>query len=305
MAVLVCRYQIGGAESMFKGSCVALVTPMKGQNAVDENALVDLVEWHIEQGTQAIVVAGTTGESATLTHQEQCRITTLVYQAAKKRIPIIAGTGTNSTATTITHTQAAKEIGVDACLIVTPYYNRPTQNGLIQHYSAVAKAVNIPIILYNVPTRTACDMQPETVATLSDISNIIGIKEATGNLQRLTALIEKCKTGFKFYSGDDPSALEFMRLGGDGVISITANVVPNLMQRMCHFAMTKAYDQAKMLDDKLQPLHRMLIVEPNPIPVKWALHQAGKIANEIRLPLTTLSIEHHDKMKQALQIAGL
>lgn len=290
---------------MFKGSCVALVTPMKSQDTVDENALIDLVEWHIQQGTQAIVVAGTTGESATLTPEEQHRVISLVYKTAKKRIPIIAGTGTNSTATTISHTLAAQEIGVDACLVVTPYYNRPTQTGLIQHYSAVAEAVDVPIILYNVPTRTACDMQPETVAVLSEISNIIGIKEATGNLQRLAALKEKCKPGFKFYSGDDPTALEFMRLGGLGVISITANVVPDLMQRMCHLAITKALDDAKIVDDKLQPLHQMLIVEPNPIPVKWALHQTGKIANEIRLPLTQLSIEHHDKMKQALQIAGL
>jgi len=290
---------------MFKGSCVALVTPMKGQNEVDESALKDLVEWHIQQGTHAIVVAGTTGESATLTPEEQYRVTSLVYQVARKRIPIIAGTGSNSTATTISHTQAAEEIGVDACLIVTPYYNRPTQYGLVQHYSAVAKATKMPILLYNVPTRTACDMQPETVATLSNIPNIVGIKEATGNLQRLTALIEKCKPGFTFYSGDDPTALEFMRLGGHGVISITSNVAPNLMQQMCHFAVTKEFDKAKVLDDKLQPLHRMLIVEPNPIPVKWALYQTGKIANEIRLPLTELSIEHHDKMKQALQIAGL
>lgn len=289
---------------MFEGSCVALVTPMTLEGEIDETTLVNLVEWHIKEGTQAIVVSGTTGESATLTPQEQQRIIKLVYKTARKRIPIIAGTGTNATASTISRTQAAKEIGVDACLIVTPYYNRPTQDGLIAHYTAVANSVNIPILLYNVPTRTACDMQPETVASLSKIPNVVGIKEATGNLQRLQALQELCENGFLMYSGDDPSAFEFILQGGKGVISITANVVPHAMHKMCQFALKQQKEKGKALDSTLQNLHRMLIVEPNPIPVKWAMNYLGKMTGGIRLPLTPLSIQHHDKMKQALQVAG-
>lgn len=290
---------------MFEGSCVALVTPMTATGEIDEKVLENLVEWHIQEGTQAIVVAGTTGESATLTPAEHHHLTALVCKIAGKRISIIAGTGTNATASTISLTQAAKELGVDGCLIVTPYYNRPTQLGLIEHYRAIAKAVSVPILLYNVPTRTACDLLPETVATLSHVPNIVGIKEATGNLQRLLSLIEKCKNGFKFYSGDDPTALEFMRFGGHGVISITTNVVPALMQRMCRYALAKEYDKAQILDNTMMQLHQMMIVEANPIPVKWALNNLGKIENGIRLPLTPLSLAHHDKMKQALQTAGV
>ena len=290
---------------MFEGSCVALVTPMKSTGEIDENALNSLVEWHIQEGTDAIVVCGTTGESSTLTPHEHHHVIHLVNKAANKRIPIIAGTGTNATASTIEQTLAAKEIGVDACLIVTPYYNRPTQEGLIAHYHAIAKAVNIPIILYNVPTRTACDMQPATVGELSKVPTIIGIKEATGNIPRLAELREKCRKDFKFYSGDDPTCLEFITKGGHGVISITSNAVPKAMHEMCHYALKKEYDKAQALDERLQALHHMMIAQPNPMPVKWAMHYMGKVESGIRLPLTALTKEHHENMIQALNKANI
>ncbi len=290
---------------MFEGSSVALVTPMMANGDIDEKCFIDLIEWHIAEGTQAIVISGTTGESATLAIQERRRLISLGIEVANKRVLILAGTGSNSTQTTIERTKIAQKLGADACLVVSPYYNRPTQGGLIKHYTAVAAAVDIPILLYNVPSRTGCDMVPETVATLSDIPNIVGIKEATGNLQRLQVLREKCKAGFTFYSGDDPTALEFIRQGGQGVISITANVAPKMMQEMCHFALIKEDEKAKAIDDKLHQLHRLLIIEPNPIPVKWAMHYLGRIPEGIRLPLTTLSKEYHAKMKEALQVAGI
>lgn len=288
---------------MFEGSCVALVTPMTSNGEVDENTLIDLVDWHISEGTQAIVAVGSTGESATLSAEEQVRVISFVVKAAKGRIPILAGTGTSSTAATYAKTQAAKELGVDGCLIVTPYFNRPTQEGLIQHYRQVATMVDIPIVLYNVPSRTACDLQPTTVAELSEIPNIIGIKDATGDIGRLAIMKANCRDNFAFYSGDDPTALDFMIAGGKGVISITANVVPQLMRTMCQYALERNHEHAKMLNDVLQPLHHLMIIEANPIPVKWALYYLGKIANGIRLPLTTLSLEHQDKMIEALHIA--
>lgn len=290
---------------MFQGSCVALITPMRSNGEIDTDKLLELVEWHIAEGTAAIVIAGTTGESPTLSLAEQQKMLTLVCDMANKRIPIIAGTGTNSTQTTIERTQMAQQIGADACLIVAPYYNRPTQAGLIAHFTAVAEAVKMPILLYNVPSRTGCDLLPESVAILSQVPNIVGIKEATGNLQRLEALQANCKSGFIFYSGDDPTALAFIRQGGMGVISITANVAPRLMQSMCHSALTQDYDSAEALDKKLHALHRMLIIEPNPIPVKWAMQAIGKANNILRLPLTPLSLEHQDKLKNALEVAGI
>lgn len=290
---------------MFEGSCPALITPMKSQGQIDEKALISLVEWHIQEGSDAIVVCGTTGESATLTPQEHHFVIDVVNKAAKKRIPIIAGTGTNATASTIAATASAKEIGVDACLIVTPYYNRPTQEGLLAHYQAISKAVNIPIILYNVPSRTACDMLALTVGELSKIPTIKGIKEATGNLSRLNELREVCREDFKFYSGDDPSCLAFIRNGGHGVISITANVAPKAMHQMCRFALNKNYEKAQALDEQLQALHHMMIAQANPIPVKWAMHHLGKVEDGIRLPLTALGKEHHDNMIKALKTANL
>lgn len=290
---------------MFAGSCVALVTPMKSNGEVDDKALSDLVEWHISEGTAAIVVSGTTGESPTLTTHEQAHILKCALQVARKRIPIIAGTGTNATTSTIKRTQMAKELGADACLIVTPYYNRPTQMGLVQHFNCIASQVNIPILLYNVPSRTGCDLQPQTVATLSKTKNIIGIKDATGNLERLKALQMQCSKAFFFYSGDDPSACEFMMLGGHGVISITSNVAPRVMQTMCELALRKEREQATSLDQTLQSLHTLCIIEANPIPIKWAMHYLGKIESGIRLPLTALASQYHEKMIQALQMAAV
>lgn len=288
---------------MFEGSCVALVTPMTPSGEIDENTLIDLVEWHISAGTNAIVAVGTTGEASTLSDDEQHRVIDLVVKTAKQRIPVFAGTGTNATTTTVAKTQAAKALGVDGCLIVTPYYNRPTQEGLIQHYRQVATMVNIPIVLYNVPTRTACDLKPTTVAQLSEISNIVGIKEATGDISRLAAMKATCRNNFAFYSGDDATAMDFILAGGQGVISVTANVVPGLMRAMCQYALEHDKEHAKMLNDVLHPLHQMMMIEPNPIPVKWALQYLGKIASGIRLPLLNLSEEHQNKMIEVLQIA--
>ncbi|MCS5712466.1 4-hydroxy-tetrahydrodipicolinate synthase [Candidatus Berkiella aquae] len=290
---------------MFAGSCVALVTPMKSNGEVDDKALNDLVEWHIGEGTAAIVISGTTGESPTLTTDEQAHILKCALQTAKKRIPIIAGTGTNATASTIKKTQMAKELGADGCLIVTPYYNRPTQAGLIQHFNAVANQVDMPILLYNVPSRTGCDLQPETVANLSQSKNIIGIKEATGNLERLKALQAQCPKDFLFYSGDDPTACEFMMLGGHGVISVTSNAAPRAMQAMCELALNQEREKATSLDQTLQSLHKLCIIEANPIPIKWAMHYLGKIENGIRLPLTVLASQYHEKMIQALKMAAV
>lgn len=288
---------------MFKGACCALVTPMDASGEVDEKALCNLVEWHISQGTQAIVVSGTTGESATLSAQEQIRILKKVLAVAQNRIQIIAGTGTNSTQSTIERTIAAADHNIAGCLIVTPYYNRPTQQGLYEHYRAIARVVDVPIILYNVPTRTGCDLLPDTIADLSYLKNIVAVKEATGNLSRLEALKNQCARDFMFYSGDDPTAFEFISRGGHGVISITSNVAPKLMQTMCQAALDKDYALAEQCEKKLAKLHRMMIVEPNPIPVKWALSYMGKIGKTLRLPLTPLSECHYQNVIEALTLA--
>lgn len=289
---------------MFRGSCVALVTPMLSNGEVDEKSLESLVKWHIVQGTQAIVVCGTTGESATLSPEEQGRVLAQVIAVVDNQIPVIAGTGTYSTCTTIERTQQAQEKGANGCLIVTPYYNRPTQRGLLAHYRAVAQAVDLPIILYNVPSRTGCDLRPETVAELSYLNNIIGIKEATGNMARLVALREQCAPRFLLYSGDDPTAYEFLSQGGAGVISITANVAPQRMQRMCDAVLSKQWALGEQYESGLSVLHRMMIVEPNPIPVKWALSYMGKIGETLRLPLTVLSDRHHANIVAALAVAS-
>lgn len=290
---------------MFEGSCVALVSPMTAEDEIDEKAFAELVEWHIAEGTQALVIAGTTGESPTLTSAEQTKMFALALKLANKRIPIIAGTGTNATRSTIAKTQAAQELGVDACLVVTPYYNRPTQEGLLAHFREVAKASNAPLILYNVPTRTACDLLPETIATLSEIPNIIGIKEASGNLEKMRILKEKCRADFKFYSGDDASCWEFIKLGGHGVISITANIAPRKMQEFCRFALASENSAAYQLEKELATLHRLLVIEPNPIPVKWALHAMGKISPTLRLPLTPLSVAYQQDLKDSLISIGI
>lgn len=290
---------------MFHGSIVALVTPLTKSGELDEAALIKLVEMHLEQGTDAIVVNGTTGEAPTLTLSEKNQIIRLVLNITKNKIPVIAGTGNYSTAETIRQTLDAMELGVDACLIVTPYYNRPTQEGLFQHFKAIATTVPIPIILYNVPSRTGCDLLPETVEKLSQFSNIVGLKEATGDLTRGKALKELCGNSIDLYSGDDPSALAFILQGGKGVISITANVLPKEMHEMCKAALMNDFRLAGEINTRLMPLHKSLIVEPNPIPIKWVLNQMGLIENTLRLPLTPLSDKNHTVLMEAMKQAGI
>lgn len=274
---------------MIAGSMVALVTPMDPRGDLDWPALERLVEFHLDQGTDALVVVGTSGESATLDVAEHVETIRRVVDQVNGRLPVIAGTGANCTREAIALTHNAKEVGADACLLVTPYYNKPTQEGLYQHFRAVAQSVAIPQILYNVPGRTVCDMLPETVARLSQIDNIIGIKEATGDIQRGRQVLEQVKDGFLVYSGDDATAYELMLLGGKGNISVTANVAPRLMKELCDLAMAGKAAEARALNDYLMPLHKNLFIEANPIPVKWALQQMGLVEQGIRLPLTWLS----------------
>jgi len=290
---------------MFHGSMVALVTPMNSDGDVDFDSLRGLVEWHIAEGTNAIVAVGTTGESATLDEKEHCEVIRQVVQMVDARIPVIAGTGANSTTEAISLTRCAKEVGADAALLVTPYYNKPTQKGLYLHYKAVAEAVDIPQILYNVPGRTACDMLPETVARLAQIANIVGIKEATGDLSRLHQIRELCGEDFDIFSGDDATGCEFMLSGGNGVISVTNNVAPSAMRKMCDLALAGKREDAMVIDQRLSALHEKLFLEANPIPVKWALAEMGKISEGIRLPLTWLSEEFHTPLKQAMEQAQI
>jgi len=284
---------------------VALVTPMNSDGDVDFDSLRGLVEWHIAEGTNAIVAVGTTGESATLDEKEHCEVIRQVVQMVDGRIPVIAGTGANSTTEAISLTRCAKEVGADAALLVTPYYNKPTQEGLYLHYKAVAEAVDIPQILYNVPGRTACDMLPETVARLAQIANIVGIKEATGDLSRLHQIRELCGEDFDIFSGDDATGCEFMLSGGNGVISVTNNVAPSAMRKMCDLALAGKREDAMVIDQRLSALHEKLFLEANPIPVKWALAEMGKISEGIRLPLTWLSEEFHMPLKQAMKQAQI
>ena len=290
---------------MFRGSIVALITPMHEDGSVDEDSLRRLVDFHVEQGTSAIVAVGTTGESATLDEDEHCAVIRLVVGFAAGRIPVIAGTGANSTTEAISLTRCASQAGADAALLVTPYYNKPTQEGLYLHHKAVAEAVDIPQILYNVPGRTACDMLPETVARLAQIPNIVGIKEATGDLERLARLRELCGDGFDLFSGDDSTACEFMLNGGHGDISVTANVAPGLMRQMCAAALAGRRDEALAINARLEPLHRDLFVESNPIPVKWAVAQMGLSPQGIRLPLTWLTAHLQPKVRAAMRQAGV
>lgn len=288
---------------MIQGSIVALITPMHSDGLLDEVSLDRLIEYHIEQGTEGLVAVGTTGESATLDEGEHCAVVRQFVQTVAGRIPVIAGTGANSTTEAITLTRRAKESGADACLLVTPYYNKPTQEGLYRHHKAVAEAVDIPQILYNVPGRTACDMLPETVARLAQIENIVGIKEATGDLDRLHRIHELCGTDFPLYSGDDETACDFCLEGGSGVISVTANVAPGLMRRMCAAAIAGDRETAKDVDRRLAGLHKQLFVESNPIPAKWAVHRMGLIEQGIRLPLTWLHDDFHDLVGEAMDQA--
>ena len=288
-----------------RGSIVALVTPMHRDGSLDLVAFDRLVDWHVESGTAAIVVVGTTGESATLTVQEHCDLVSHCVQACDRRIPVIAGTGSNSTAEALFFTESAREHGADACLLVTPYYNKPTQEGLYLHYKAVAEAVDIPQILYNVPGRTACDMLPETVARLASVENISGIKEATGDLGRVHQIRELCGEDFPMYSGDDETACEFCLQGGVGVISVTANVAPALMHKMCKAAIAGDRQVAEEYDSCIAGLHKQLFVESNPIPAKWAVHEMGLIERGIRLPLTWLQDDFRQLVRDAMDQAGV
>jgi 4-hydroxy-tetrahydrodipicolinate synthase len=283
---------------------VALVTPMRADNSLDRAALKRLVDFHVANGTEAIVAAGTTGESSTLGMDEHVEVIKLTVAYAGGRVPVIAGTGANSTAEAIELTRCAKAVGANACLLVTPYYNKPTQEGLYRHHCAIAEAVAIPQILYNVPGRTACDMLPPTVARLAGIPNIIGIKEATGKTERVREVQALVGDGFEIYSGEDSVACESMLLGARGVISVTANVAPRLMREMCAAARAGDAAQARAIDRKLTALHKDLFVETNPIPVKWALAQMGLIENGIRLPLTRLSEQYYETVRSALRAVG-
>jgi 4-hydroxy-tetrahydrodipicolinate synthase len=290
---------------MIRGSIVALVTPMEEDGALDIEGLNRLVDFHLEQSTDAIVAVGTTGESATLDEAEHCEVIRRVVDRVAGRVPVVAGTGANSTAEAVSLTRAAKSLGADACLLVTPYYNKPTQEGLFRHYRAVAEAVEIPQILYNVPGRTGCDLLPSTVARLREFPSIVGIKEATGKLDRADEIRRLCGPGFWMYSGDDATACEFCLAGGQGVISVTANVAPKLMHHMCAAACTGRFAEARATDAQLAGLHRDLFIESNPIPVKWALHEMGYIKAGIRLPLTELSVECREPVRAALRQAGV
>lgn len=290
---------------MIQGSIVALVTPMDEAGELDLSALDRLVEFHIAQGTDAIVAVGTTGESATLDEEEHCEVIRRVVKRVAGRIPVIAGTGSNSTREAINLSRRARNAGADACLLVTPYYNKPTQEGLYLHHKAIAEAVDIPQILYNVPGRTVCDMLPETAARLSFIRNIIGIKEATGNLDRLHEILRLSKPGFLLYSGDDATACEFCLQGGHGVISVTANVAPRLMHQMCAAAMSGDRTAALAIDAKLAGLHKNLFIESNPIPVKWAVAEMGLIGSGIRLPLTWLTSASVPAVQAAMRQADV
>jgi 4-hydroxy-tetrahydrodipicolinate synthase len=284
---------------------VALVTPMFADGSVDFDSLSELIEMHIESGTAAIVSMGTTGESATLDMDEHCEVMRRTVEMAAGRIPVIGGTGSNSTAEAIQLTRCAQQGGVDACLLVTPYYNKPTQQGLYLHHQSIAESVDIPQILYNVPGRTVCDMQPETVARLAEIPNIVGIKEATGSLERMHEILSRVPDDFDLYSGDDETGVEFMLQGGDGVISVTNNVAPVAMAAVCDAALAGDREKAVELNRPLEGLHKQLFLEANPIPVKWALYEMGLIPEGIRLPLTPLSREFHQPLRRALRDAGV
>jgi len=290
---------------MITGSIVALATPMKESGAVDWDALDKLVEMHIEKGTDSIVAMGTSGESATLDNEEHLKVIEVIINQVNGRIPVIAGTGANSTQEAIYLTQEAQKLGADAVLLVTPYYNKPTQEGLYLHHKAIADAVSIDQILYNVPGRTAVDMLPETVERLSKIKNIVAIKEATGDIDRAKDIIGRVDAEFAVYSGDDETAYQLILAGGKGNISVTANIAPAEMHELCELALAGKADEAKALNDKLMVVHNAMFVESNPIPVKWAIHEMGLCDTGIRLPLTPLSESFREPLRQALRQCNL
>ena len=284
---------------MFKGSIVAIVTPFK-KGKVDEKALGDLIEWHISQGTNGIVPCGTTGEAPTLDYKEHYRVIDITVKTVNKRVPVIAGTGANATDETIMITKQAKKSGADAALLVSPYYNKPTQEGLYRHYKAVAEAVDIPIVLYNVPGRTAVNILPSTVARLAEIENIVAIKEATGDMKQVSEVIRLCGNRITVVSGDDFTTLTLLALGGKGVISVSANVAPKDVSMMCSLWMKGQHDRARALHYKLEPLNAAMFIETNPIPVKTALAMMGRIQEEFRLPLCEMSSANKDKLRKVL-----
>jgi 4-hydroxy-tetrahydrodipicolinate synthase len=296
---------LGINMAKLKGSLVAIITPMRDDGALDLDAFRPLIDWHVAEGTDGIVVVGTTGESPTVNVDEHKELIRIGVQHSRGRIPIIAGTGGNSTAEAIELTQSAKKAGATACLSVVPYYNKPTQEGLYRHFRAIAEAVDIPHVLYNVPARTAADLQNDTVLRLAEVPNIVGIKDATADLQRGAELLRRKPAEFAVYSGDDATGLGLMLLAGDGVISVTANVAPRLMHDMCTAAIRGDMAAARELNNRLLALHRHLFCEANPIPVKWAVQQLGRVAGGIRLPLTPLSNNFHNQVRDAMRQAGV
>ena len=289
-----------------QGSIVAIVTPMFEDGSVDWKGLEKLVEWHIAQGTNSIVAVGTTGEASTLSMAEHTQVIKEIIRVANKRIPVIAGTGANSTREAIELTKEAKELGADAALLVTPYYNKPTQEGLYQHYKAIAEAVDLPQILYNVPGRTGVDMLNETIIRLADIPQIVGIKDATGDVPRGKELIDGLQgKNMTVYSGDDATAYQLICLGAHGNISVTANIIPQQMSQICAAALAGHAEQAEALNNQVANLHNILFCESNPIPVKWALHEMGLIGNGIRLPLTPLAEQYRTPLREALNVSGV
>jgi 4-hydroxy-tetrahydrodipicolinate synthase len=290
---------------MIQGSIVAIVTPMHADGSLDLPGLRKLIDWHIAEGTDGIVIVGTTGESPTVSVEEHCELIKVAVDHTAKRIPIIAGTGGNSTTEAIELTRYAKSVGADASLQVVPYYNRPTQEGMYQHFKKIAEAVDLPVILYNVPGRTVADMANETIVRLAQVPGIIGVKDATGNIARGSDLIRLVPKSFAVYSGDDPTAIALMFLGGKGNISVTANVAPRAMHDLCVAAMSGKVTEAVAINNKLLPLHNKLFIEPNPLPVKWAMVEMGLIPSGIRLPLVPLDAAHHETVRAALRESGV
>ncbi|WP_034338905.1 4-hydroxy-tetrahydrodipicolinate synthase [Herbaspirillum huttiense] len=290
---------------MIKGSIVAIVTPMHPDGSLDYDGLRKLIDWHIAEGTDSIVIVGTTGESPTVSMEEHCELIKVAVEHTAKRIPIIAGTGGNSTSEAIELTAFAKKVGADASLQVVPYYNRPTQEGMYLHFKTIAEAVDLPVILYNVPGRTVADMSNETILRLAQVKGIVGVKDATGNIGRGTDLIRLAPKDFAVYSGDDATAIALMLYGGAGNISVTANVAPRDMHELCVAAMSGNIARAVELNNKLLPLHNKLFVEPNPVPVKWAMQEMGLIPSGMRLPLAPLGASFHDTVRAALRESGV
>lgn len=289
---------------MFRGSIVAIVTPMKADGAVDWQALEALLEWHVAEGTHGVVPMGTTGESPTLDTPEHLAVIRRTVEVIAGRIPVIAGTGSNSTAESIHQTREAAQVGADGCLLVTPYYNRPTQEGLFRHYQAIAAVTDVPLLLYNVPGRTGCDLLPETIGRLAGVERIVGIKEAAGDPQRVTAIRARTPEAFIVLSGEDAQTLEMMELGAVGTISVTANVLPRMMSEFCSAMLAGDLPRARELDARLQPIHQILFVETSPTPTKWALHEMGRIDRGIRLPLLELSENHRSELRARLERVG-